>query len=72
MPIYEYQCGSCMMQFALRQSINVQPGQTACPSCSSQSVERLISRFAAKTYGASDADPSGGTSCSSGGTCGSR
>ena len=72
MPIYEYQCGSCMKQFALRQSVNVQPGQTACPSCNSQSVERLISRFAAKTYGASDADPSGGTSCSSGGACGSR
>ena len=51
MPIYEYQCGSCMKQFDLRQSVNVQPGQTACPACSSHSVERLISRFAAKTYG---------------------
>jgi len=70
MPIYEYQCGSCMKQFALRQSVNVQPGQTACPACSSQTVERLISRFAAKTYGAADADPSGGTSCSHGGACG--
>ena len=72
MPIYEYQCASCATQFALRQSVNVQPGQTACPSCSSQSVERLISRFAAKTSGGADADPSGGTSCSYGGGCGGR
>ena len=64
MPIYEYQCESCHKQFALRQSVSIKPGETACPSCRSQAVERLISRFAAKTYGAGDADPSGGTSCS--------
>jgi putative FmdB family regulatory protein len=67
MPIYEYACPSCRKQFALRQSVHVQPHETVCPSCNSQAVERLISRFAAKTYGAGDADPSGGTSCSHGG-----
>ena len=66
MPIYEYRCASCSTQFALRQSITITPGETVCPSCRSQIVERLISRFAAKTYGAGDADPSGGTSCSHG------
>jgi putative FmdB family regulatory protein len=64
MPIYEYHCASCSRQFALRQSVNIKPGETVCPSCRSQAVERLISRFAAKTYGSGDADPSGGTSCS--------
>ena len=66
MPIYEYACPACRKQFALRQSVHVQPHETVCPSCNSQ-VERLISRFAAKTYGAGDTDPSGGTSCSHGG-----
>ena len=66
MPIYEYRCASCSTQFALRQSVNITPGETVCQSCRSQTVERLISRFAAKTYGAGDADPSGGTSCSHG------
>ena len=66
MPIYEYRCASCSTQFALRQSVNITPGETVCPSCRSQTVERQISRFAAKTYGAGDADPSGGTSCSHG------
>jgi putative FmdB family regulatory protein len=70
MPIYEYQCASCMKQFALRQAVNVRPGETVCPSCNSKTVERLISQFAAKTYGAADADPSGGTSCSHGGRSG--
>ena len=48
------------------QSIHVKPGDTLCPSCGSSHMERLISRFAAKTYGTGDADPSGGTGCSSG------
>jgi putative FmdB family regulatory protein len=69
MPIYEYQCEGCAKSFSLMQSIHTGPGQTVCPSCGSTSVERLISRFAAKTYGSGDADPSGGTGCSSG-ACG--
>lgn len=63
MPIYEYQCAGCSNQFSLLQSIHIKPGETACPSCGATRVERLISRFAAKTYGSGDADPSGGTSC---------
>ena len=70
MPIYEYQCTGCSNQFALMQSIHTKPGETACPQCGTTRVERLISRFAAKTYGSGDADPSGGTSCSHGGGCG--
>jgi putative FmdB family regulatory protein len=67
MPIYEYQCAGCSNQFSLLQSIHTKPGETACPSCGATRVERLISRFAAKTYGSGDADPSGGTSCTHGG-----
>ena len=70
MPIYEYQCETCAKPFALRQSIQIRPGETACPVCGSTHVERLISHFAAKTYGSADADPSGGTSCTRGGGCG--
>ena len=66
MPLYEYQCGACSKQNTLMQSIHVKPGDTLCPSCGSSHMERLISRFAAKTYGTGDADPSGGTGCSSG------
>jgi len=70
MPIYEYQCAGCANQFSLMQSIHTKPGETACPNCGTTRVERLISRFAAKTYGSGDADPSGGTSCTHGGGCG--
>jgi len=70
MPIYEYQCAGCSNQFSLLQSIHTKPGETPCPSCGTTRIERLISRFAAKTYGSGDADPSGGTSCTHGGGCG--
>lgn len=70
MPIYEYHCAGCSNQFSLMQSVHTKPGETACPQCGTTHVERLISRFAAKTYGSGDADPSGGTSCSHGGSCG--
>ena len=66
MPIYEYQCEGCTKQFSLMQSVHTNPGETVCPACGTARLQRLISRFAAKTYGAGDADPSGGTSCSSG------
>ncbi len=72
MPIYEYHCAGCASQFSLMQSVHTKPGDTVCPKCGTASVERMISRFAAKTYGTGDADPSGGTSpsCSHGGSCG--
>ena len=70
MPIYEYHCAGCAKQFSLMQSVHIKPGETACPHCGTTRVERLISKFAAKTYGTGDANPSGGTSCGHGGGCG--
>ncbi len=70
MPVYEYHCTSCANQFSLMQSIHTKSGETTCPNCGTTRVERLISRFAAKTYGSGDAAPSGGTSSCHGGSCG--
>jgi putative FmdB family regulatory protein len=70
MPIYEYHCLECAKPCSLMQSVHTKPGETVCPSCGTTRLERVISRFAAKTYGSGDADPSGGTGCTSGGACG--
>lgn len=42
MPIYEYQCTSCSHQFDVMQKINDAP-ITLCPSCSKETVTKLIS-----------------------------
>ena len=44
MPLYEYRCRSCQTQFETLILRASQP--IVCPSCSSESVERLISMFA--------------------------
>jgi putative FmdB family regulatory protein len=44
MPLYEYKCLACERQFEL---LILRAGQPiACPACSSDSVERLLSLFA--------------------------
>lgn len=44
MPLYEYKCLGCETQF---ETLIVKASQPImCPSCSSESVERLISMFA--------------------------
>jgi putative FmdB family regulatory protein len=44
MPLYEYKCVACGNRFEL---LILRQSQTpACPSCSSESVEQLISSFA--------------------------
>ena len=43
MPLYEYKCLACERQFEL---LILRASQTvACPACSSESVERLLSLF---------------------------
>lgn len=44
MPLYEYKCLGCGDQFELLILKASQP--VACPSCASESVERVLSMFA--------------------------
>jgi putative FmdB family regulatory protein len=43
MPIYEYQCGKCDLEFEREQRITEDPVKT-CPSCRSRKVKKLISQ----------------------------
>jgi putative FmdB family regulatory protein len=44
MPLYEYKCLGCGNQFELL--ILKASQRAACPSCASESIERLLSMFA--------------------------
>jgi putative FmdB family regulatory protein len=48
MPLYEYRCAGCGHQFELL-VMKASPPAIACPSCASDSVERLLSTFAASS-----------------------
>ena len=50
MPIYEYYCPRCQIEFELRFSFGQSSDTTRCPKCDSES-QRLISSFACKTGG---------------------
>ena len=53
MPLYEYKCLGCGNHFEL---LILKASQTiACPSCSSASVERLLSAFAVSSDGSRQA-----------------
>lgn len=54
MPIYEYACQQCGEEFELL----VRGGETpACPGCSSQSLDRLLSAPAAHTRSGANSLP---------------
>ena len=70
MPMYEYRCERCIQSFTLLQSVHVQAGETICPHCGTNKIQRLFSTFASKVDG--NAEPpraGGGHGCGSGG-CG--
>ena len=46
MPVYEYTCSACNRRFRKLVGMIAQPSGLACPRCGSESVTRLISRFA--------------------------
>ncbi|HEY5648249.1 MAG TPA: zinc ribbon domain-containing protein [Nitrospiria bacterium] len=71
MPLYEYACRDCTKKFVLLQPVSVQPGETVCPDCGTQNIQRLFSPFASKTEAPAETFESGGGShgCGSGG-CG--
>lgn len=65
MPIYEYHCKSCGETFELLRSISQSDSDVRCEKCGAETVERLMSTFAASV----DAGSSSGASTSAG--CGS-
>jgi putative FmdB family regulatory protein len=69
MPIYEYACRSCSHRF--EELVSSSGITVACPDCTSDHVEKLFSRFSAKSVGGDmpAPRPSGGGGCG-GGSCG--
>ena len=53
MPIYEYECRACGHQFEL---LVLKPTVAACPSCTSQDLEQLLSGFAVSSEAISKAN----------------
>jgi len=59
MPIFEYQCDDCSGRFE-ELVLSSQATSPSCPACSSDSVAKVYSTFAAKSSGP---DPSAGGFC---------
>ncbi|RLB00911.1 MAG: zinc ribbon domain-containing protein [Deltaproteobacteria bacterium] len=52
MPIYEYRCNECEMDFEKLVSLS-SPGEVACPFCGSKNIRKKISLFTSDTGGES-------------------
>ncbi|MFQ5494833.1 MAG: zinc ribbon domain-containing protein [Phycisphaerae bacterium] len=59
MPIYEYRCTTCEHRFEELVRAN-EKRPAACPKCSSQATERLLSVFAARSVDRPEAPATGG------------
>lgn len=72
MPIYEYRCTNCGLNFEKLRSMSEVDKETLCPACRSK-AERLLSRFACFTKSEVGTSAVGGSSCSGcgGGSCSS-
>ncbi len=46
MPIYEYRCPKCNLEFELRRGFNESDAEILCPRCGAKGPIRLLSRFA--------------------------
>lgn len=51
MPLYEYRCEVCSLQFEATQSIHDRIEDTECPSCHARQANRLLSSFSSKIVG---------------------
>lgn len=50
MPIYEYHCQACGLDFSRTESVSAhERAKVACPKCKSTRVQRTLSPFYAKT-----------------------
>ena len=47
MPLYEYRCGACSLEF--EKLVRKWGDATSCPACASTTVEKQISTFAVAT-----------------------
>jgi putative FmdB family regulatory protein len=56
MPIYEYLCPKCRMEFEIRRSFSEADKPAVCPKCNSE-AQKLISGFACKTGSYIQASP---------------
>jgi len=50
MPIYEYLCTKCTLEFELRRSFSEADKPVTCPKCNAK-AQKLVSGFASKTGG---------------------
>jgi putative FmdB family regulatory protein len=46
MPIFEYRCGGCRRKFSLLVGVVAGGSEARCPTCGSEELQKLISRFA--------------------------
>ena len=60
MPIYEYECTECGLQFDLRRSIDDDDSEAACPGCEAGHPRRLVSTCSPFSAGGSCAPIGGG------------
>ncbi len=45
MPVFEYRCTQCGAKFSLLVGVVADDDDDACPKCSSNKIEKLVSRF---------------------------
>jgi putative FmdB family regulatory protein len=67
MPIFEYHCGGCGLDF--ERLVRSEGEQVTCPECRSARVRKQLSVVAAPRGRSGGAKDSGGTCCAGGG-CG--
>jgi len=71
MPIYEYICNECGLEFDKMRSFNDSDAPIECKKCNSIHTNRKLSIFFAQSDGKAITTGSGGCSGCSGGSCGS-
>jgi putative FmdB family regulatory protein len=68
MPIYEYRCNQCAVEF--EKYVHAASGAVACPSCHSARVTRRLSLLSVRTSGAAAGPDPRPVQMSGGGCCG--
>ena len=74
MPIYEYQCQDCQVEFELIRSMKDADAEATCTRCQGHSIKRKPSLFNASSEGRSITSSANCSGCSGGScsTCGSH